>query len=1071
MESIFPQLEEQTLKIWERNNVFQRSLQQTQGQPEFVFYDGPPFATGLPHYGHILAGTIKDVIGRYKTMEGFHVPRRAGWDCHGVPIEMLINEQLGISTKEEVMEFGISNYNDRCRQVVMQCADEWETTIGRLGRWIDFQNDYKTMDRDFMESVWYVFKTLYQKGLVYQGFKVMPYSTGCTTPLSNFESKLNYKNVSDPSVIVKFPVVGQEDTYLLAWTTTPWTLPSNLALCTGMNISMVKVHNHEDNEYYILSEKKAEEMFKDKKGQYKKGQNGRIKYSYAERLSGGDIEGLEYTPPFPYFQDGRVFRVLLDEYVRDESGTGIVHQAPAFGVDDFRVCMENGIIEKDGTNMVCPVDDDGKFTPQVSDFEGVYVKDADKLIIRQLKTNGLLVENKQMHHEYPFCWRTDTPLIYKAVSGWFINVEAIKEDLLNNNTQTNWVPGYVKDRRFHNWLEMASDWCVSRTRYWGTPLPVWVSEDGSEVLCVGSVDELEELTGHRFDDIHREHVDQVTITSPTTGNILHRIEPVFDCWFESGSMPYGQAHYPFEQSHQQGQDQDSQFGFPADFIAEGLDQTRGWFYTLMVLSTALFNKPAFKNVIVNGLILAENGKKMSKSKKNYPDPLVVVNKYGADSLRLYLINSPAVRAEPLSFSENRVKEVMRELMPWYHGYQFYLEQRRNMEQEGMQISESVSDNVMDVWIEAKLGELITYVKSEMNQYHLYNVVPRMMEFIDKLTNCYIRMNRDRLKGKRGEDHWRYSMDTLHNVLLSFAIMMAPFTPFLAEVMYQKLYDELMPNSVHLCQLPDQDEFGRDPEIERKVDNLHKVIEMVRNLRLENSLTVKRPVHKITIASDDQMIEQDVTELYQYLNTECNVLNLEFVPLSQFVRYKAKADMSKLGKEFRGNAPQVRALIEGMTEDQVHNLESCQSVDLGQLEGQVDCVKIVLGEFSIPIDCIKIVSELAMEKTVVRKLTNGLLIVLDMTETQEVREIYKMRLFHSEVQQLRKDAGLHSWDHVTFSFDSNDGELTTILNQRIVQLEYGLNIDCMATDELIIEKVVKIEGSRIKIGIYRDTNVE
>lgn len=590
----FPEEEEKVLKLWKEWDVFQTCLKQSKGKPRYSFYDGPPFATGLPHYGHLLAGTIKDIVPRFAHQSGYHVERRFGWDCHGLPVEYEIDKMLGIKGPEDVAALGIANYNGECRKIVMRYATEWEQIVGRLGRWIDFQNDYKTMYPWFMESVWWVFKTLYEKGFVYKGFKVMPYSTACNTPISNFESGQNYKEVVDPAVIVSFPLDESPDVSMIAWTTTPWTLPSNLALVVNPEKEYVKVKDNATAKVYIMMEARLDALFKKPE-----------EYAILGRFKGETLKDKTYIPLFPYFaslKKKRAFRILCDTYVTEESGTGVVHSAPYFGEDDYRVSLAAGVITKD-QDMICPVDASGCFTETVVDFKHEYVKDADKNIIKWLKAHGRLVHQSTAKHSYPFCWRSETPLIYKAVPSWFIQVEPIVSQLLENNQKTYWVPEFVKERRFANWLKDARDWAVSRNRYFGTPIPLWTSDDGQEIVCVGSIKELEELTGVKIKDLHRENVDSLTIPSKTGKGVLKRVPEVFDCWFESGSMPYAQLHYPFENK------KEFEDSFPADFIAEGIDQTRGWFYTLLVLSTALFGKPPFKNLICNGLILASDGQK------------------------------------------------------------------------------------------------------------------------------------------------------------------------------------------------------------------------------------------------------------------------------------------------------------------------------------------------------------------------------------------------------------------------------------------------------------------------------
>ena len=610
----FPEEETKVLAFWGRIDAFREQLRRTSGREEFVFFDGPPFATGLPHYGHILAGTIKDIVTRYASTTGYHVERRFGWDCHGLPVEHEIDKAFAIKGKADVLAMGIDKYNEECRSIVMRYSSEWRKTITRVGRWIDFDNDYKTLDPTFMESVWWVFKRLHEKGLVYRGFKVMPYSTACNTPLSNFEAGLDYRDVSDPAVLVKFPVINNEKTYLVAWTTTPWTLPANMALCVNPDFDYCYLQNPLDEMLIVADLRKSFIPGATKKNKIDTLSDG---WRVVKTVKGSELAGLQYTPIFDCFvavHSARAFVVTCDKYVTSDSGTGIVHQAPAYGEDDYRVCLENKIILK-GEALPDLVDANGCFTEQAPQpVAGMYIKDADKILIQLMKDKRLLLDSARIVHSYPFCWRSKTPLIYRAVSSYFVRVEQIKSELLHNNRQTKWVPAYVQEKRFHNWIEGARDWAISRNRYWGTPIPIWQSLDGEETVVVGSIEELERLTGvANVQDIHRHKIDHLTIPSSRGENYppLRRVEDVFDCWFESGSMPYAQQHYPFENCEM------FEKNFPADFIAEGLDQTRGWFYTLMVLSTALFDRPAFKNLICNGLVLAADGKKMSKSLNNY----------------------------------------------------------------------------------------------------------------------------------------------------------------------------------------------------------------------------------------------------------------------------------------------------------------------------------------------------------------------------------------------------------------------------------------------------------------------
>lgn len=643
-------------------------------------------------------------------MKGYHVERRFGWDTHGLPIEHEIDKKFKISGKQAVMEMGLDKYNDECRAIVMRYSSEWRSTIERLGRWIDFDNDYKTMDTPFMESLWWAFKQLSDKGQVYRGHRVMPYSTVLTTSLSNFEANQNYQDVTDPAVVVSFPLVNDPNTKLLAWTTTPWTLPTNLGLCVHPEFEYVKILDEKSGDHYILLEKLMTTLYKDPK---------KAKFKVVEKIKGKDMLGWTYEPLFDYYYDefkDVAFKVLNGTYVTDDSGTGIVHQAPAFGEDDFNIAKEAGIVTEDRPPPD-PLDETARYLARVKDFEGMHVKEADKHIVKALKTKGRLVVESQLRHSYPMCPRSDTPLIYRAVPSWFVRISEIVPKMLQNIESSHWVPSFVKDRRFANWIENARDWNVSRNRYWGTPIPIWVSDDGEERVTVGSIAELKELSGYEGDltDIHRDRIDHITIPSKQGKGQLKRTEEVFDCWYESGSMPFASQHYPFENEDK------FHKSFPGNFIAEGLDQTRGWFYTLVVMGTHLFDKMPFQNCVVNGIVLAEDGKKMSKRLKNYPDPTLIMEKYGSDALRMYLINSPVVRAEPLRFKESGVKEVVQKvLLPLWNSYNFFdaqvalLKKVENVDYMWDPTMESTNANVMDKWILASCQSLLEYVNQEMN---------------------------------------------------------------------------------------------------------------------------------------------------------------------------------------------------------------------------------------------------------------------------------------------------------------------------------------------------------------------
>ena len=877
----FPEREERIQALWEKEKVFKKSVEKREKAPLFATYDGPPFATGLPHYGHLLAGTIKDVVPRFKTMKGYYVPRRFGWDCHGLPVENEIEKARELSGAAAIEQFGIAAFNEECRKIVLRYTEEWKSTVNRMGRWVDFDHTYRTMDLSFMESVWWVFGELWKQDLVYEGFKVMPFSAQLGTPLSNFEANLNYREVDDPSITVLFPLVEDPSTSLLVWTTTPWTLPSNLGVMVGDKLDYVKVRDQEGKQY-ILGKGRISSHFKEE-------------VEVLETFKGKSLQGQRYQPMFDYFVDQaspNAFTILVDESVGEDEGTGIVHAAPAFGEVDFFACM-NAEIE-----LVCPVDQNGKFTDEVPDFKGVYVKDADKELIRRIKGFGRLFHQGTIRHRYPFCWRSDTPLIYKAVRTWFVSVEKIKQKLIAANQEIQWVPKHLKDGRFGKWLENARDWAISRNRYWGTPIPIWRSSDG-DVRVISRVEDLEKKTGKKVGDLHRHHIDNLSFEEK--GKVFVRIPEVFDCWFESGSMPYAQNHFPFEN------EQETLQAFPADFIAEGLDQTRGWFYTLNILSTALFGKPAFKNVIVNGIILAEDGTKMSKRLKNYPEPKLVIDKYGADAIRLYLLHSPAVQGDDLRFSEKGVEQVLRQfLIPLWNSYVFLATYAKIYDWKPGTIA---SKAPIDRWILSLLQKLIQDVEKGMDAYVLSQAVEPFVTFIEQLTNWYIRRCRSRFWTDEDTDDRREAFQTLYTVLLELSKIAAPFVPFISDAIYQDLKASGDPLSVHLCDFPHYNQAYRDENLEIEMAGVQSAVSMGHALRKLHKLKVRQPLSKAHLISSDPRTLQLFKAQEQLILDELNVKMVEYHAEEQgFVEVSIKPNFRTLGKRAGPLMKKVQAAI-------------------------------------------------------------------------------------------------------------------------------------------------------------------
>ncbi|RYO95396.1 hypothetical protein DL764_007714 [Monosporascus ibericus] len=1004
----FPKEEVAVLERWREINAFKRQVELSEGRPRYTFYDGPPFATGLPHYGHLLASTIKDIIPRYWSMKGYHVERRFGWDTHGIPIEHEIDKKFNITGKQAVMQMGLEKYNAECRAIVMRYRDEWRHTVERMGRWIDFDNDYKTMDVKFMETEWWVFKQLFDKGQVYQGHRVMPYSTVLTTALSNFEANQNYQEVTDPAVVVSFPLVKDPTTHLLAWTTTPWTLPSNLGLAVHPEFEYVKIHDEKSGNKYILLEKLLTTLYKDPK---------KAKYKILEKVKGSDMLGWKYEPLFDYFVEefeDVAYKVLSGTYVTADSGTGIVHQAPAFGEDDYNVALANDVVNE-SRPPPDPVDDRGLYTEKVTHFAGMHVKEADKHIIKHLKSTGRLVVDSQLKHSYPMCPRSDTPLIYRAVPSWFIRIPEIVPQMLENIKGMHWTPSFVKENRFANWISNARDWNVSRNRYWGTPIPLWVSEDLTERVCVGSIAELKELSGYEGEitDLHRDKVDHITIPSKKGNGVLRRIEEVFDCWFESGSMPYASQHYPFENVDK------FKESFPGDFIAEGLDQTRGWFYTLLVLGTHLFGISPFKNCVVNGIVLAEDGKKMSKRLKNYPDPGIIMEKYGSDALRLYMINSPVVRAEPLRFKESGVKEVVqRVLLPLWNSYKFFegqvalLKKVENKDYVFDPKMESTNTNVMDRWILASCQSLLEFVNQEMAGYRLYTVVPRLLELIDNTTNWYIRFNRRRLKGEYGLDDTIHALNTLFEVLFTLCRGLAPFTPFITDTIYAKLLPHIPEDmraedsrSVHFLAYPNVRQELFDSEIERRVGRMQRVIELARVSRERRTIGLKTPLKTLVVLHPNQQYLEDVKTLENYITEELNVRDLVLTSdeESYNVKYSVTADWPVLGKKLKKDMARVKKALPSVTSEQVKQYAKDKFIVL-------DGIRLEAGDLVI-----RRALEKGEEQNLEVNTDDDVLTILDTELYPELAHEGVAREIISKVQRLRKKAGLAPTDDVKMEY--------------------------------------------------------
>ncbi|HQQ38564.1 MAG TPA: isoleucine--tRNA ligase, partial [bacterium] len=846
----FSEAERSILSFWQDGGIFDKSLVKDSPKGDYVFYDGPPFATGTPHYGHIVASVMKDVVPRYQTMRGYHVERKWGWDCHGLPIENIVEKELGTKNKKDIEELGVGKFNDMCRAKVMTYAKEWERVISRLGRWVDFDNAYKTMDLNYMESVWWTFKQLWDKGLIYKDYRSMYICPRCETTLSQSEVTEGYKDIKDLSAIAKFELVDEPGTFVLAWTTTPWTLIGNVALAVGKEIEYVKVKF--DGANYILAKGRLEEVFKNKN------------YEVLDACKGSDLIGQAYKPLFNYYSEDKNlenrdngWKIYAADFVTTEDGTGVVHIAPAFGEDDMNLGKQESL------PFIQHVGLDGMFKKEVADFPGLHVKPredhlaTDVEIIKYLAAHNLLFSKEKYEHSYPHCWRCDTPLINYAASSWFVGVTKIKDKLRETAKEIKWSPDYIKNGRFGNWLEGARDWSISRQRFWASAIPIWECPAGHRHV-VSSVAELEERTGKHIDDIHKDKVDPLVFACPECGAPMRRITDVIDCWFESGSMPYAQLHYPFENKEK------LEKNFPAQFIAEGADQTRAWFYYLHVIAGGIKETEAFKHVIVNGIVLAEDGKKMSKKLKNYPDPSLVMEKYGADALRAYLLSSPVMQAENLNFAESGVRESLRKnVMTLWNVYRFY--EIYAGEYDGREVT---AENILDAWILAKLKVLNIEVTAAMEAYNLPKAMRPITEFIDELSTWYLRRSRERFKSEVESDKQAVLAMTRF-VLLTLAKIMAPFMPFIAERLWQEVSGyklEKRDESVHLQSWPNLGQLTEEEEaVLANMQLARKGVELALSARDAAGIKIRQMLNSAEFTGGGKLAEQYFVLLSEELN--------------------------------------------------------------------------------------------------------------------------------------------------------------------------------------------------------------
>ncbi len=1014
----FPRLEEDVLARWERDQTFAASVASREAGPsgdnEFIFYDGPPFANGLPHYGHLLTGFVKDAVPRYQTMKGRRVERRFGWDCHGLPAEVEAEKELGIAGHPAITEFGIDKFNDACRTSVLRYTDEWQRYVTRQARWVDFENDYKTLDTPYMESVMWAFRTLWDKGLIYEGFRVLAYCWRCETPLSNTETRMDdvYRDRQDPALTVSFQLETGEK--ILAWTTTPWTLPSNLALAVGPDVDYA-VMAHPDGNKYILAAARL--------GGYEKELEGAEQVA---TLKGAELVGRRYTPLFPFFADTEnAFQVLGAEFVTTEDGTGVVHMAPGFGEDDQNECNAAGI------PTICPMDEHGQYTAEITPWVGRHVFDANPDVIKSLKEMGVVMRHDTYNHSYPHCWRCAEPLVYRAVSSWFVQVTAFRDRMVELNQNINWTPEHIKDGTFGKWIGNARDWAISRNRFWGSPIPVWKSDDPTypRIDVYGSIEDLSRDFGVEVNDLHRPGIDNLVRPNPddpTGKSMMRRVPEVLDCWFESGSMPFAQVHYPFEnrewfENH-----------YPGDFIVEYIGQTRGWFYTLHVLATALFDRPSFVSCVSHGIVLGDDGAKMSKSLRNYPDPMAVFDSHGADAMRWYLLSSPILRGGDFSVTDVGMRDTVRQvLLPLWNSY-YFLSLYANAEGKSGSVRTD-STNVLDQYVLSKLADTIDSVTTSMDSYDLFAACQTIRTFLDVLTNWYIRRSRDRFWA--GDQD---AIDTLHTVLDYITKISAPLLPLITDEISAGLNGADAP-SVHLADWPTSAALPRDVALVASMDMVRDVCSSALSVRKANSRRVRLPLASLTVASPN------ATSLQNYLDIVKDEVNVREVLLT--------ADVDSVASHELQVVPAVVGPRLGKNTQQV-----IVAVKKGEWTQEGDTI-LVAGETLQPGEyALKLVTK---SDSASAPLPGGAgVVLLDITLTPELEAEGLARDVVRAVQQARRDADLNVSDRIVLTLGAEPAVQAQLAPHEALIAGETLAVEVVWNASL--ERTVSIEGTSIAV---------
>lgn len=1028
-------LETEILKYWDERQVFEQSITSREGGPAFTFYEGPPTANGRPGIHHVMSRTLKDLACRYKTMQGFRVHRKAGWDTHGLPVEIEVEKALGFKHKDEIVDYGIAKFNEECRKSVWKYKKDWEELTRMMGYWVDLAHPYVTFENNYIESVWWALKQYFNRGMIYKDYKIQPYCPRCETPLSSHEVSLGYKDVKDPSIYVKLKLKGEEGVYFLVWTTTPWTLISNVALAVHSGIDYVKVEHH--GEKLILAEARLGVLGD--------------QYTILEKFKGSALAGKEYERLYSYHRPAeRAWYVVEGDFVTTEDGSGIVHIAPAYGEDDYQVGRKYGL------PTIHPVGKSGEFGAEVALFAHKFVKDADPEIIADLKHRGILYKKETHLHTYPHCWRCSSPLLYYARESWYIRTTSYAQRMIDLNNTIRWIPSEVGSGRFGNWLGENKDWALSRDRFWGTPLPIWICEGCGKRKCVGSVEELRE--GKNVPDpldLHKPFVDEVTFVCEDCGGTMKRTPELIDVWFDSGAMPFAQWHYPFENK------EIFENGYPSDFISEGIDQTRGWFYTLHSIGTFLFDKPAYKNVLVNELILDKQGQKMSKSKKNIVDPFELIRKYGADATRWYLVsNSPVWR--PTLYDEEGVVEVQRKFFSTLVNTYAFFALYANVDK--FEFNEArippAERSEIDRWILSELNSLIKNYKQWMDDYDVTRAARAISDFtIDQLSNWYVRRNRRRFwKSEKGKDKTA-AYQTLYECLVAISKLMAPFAPFLAEELYQDLNATSKlegPESVHLSSLPTADDQVIDPELEQRMERAIKTVSLVRAMRMKSNLKVRQPLKKIILPISNEGDRIAIQRMEDVILEEINVKHIEYVADdSGIVRKKAKPNFRSLGQKFGKLVQPIAARIREFTSREINELERQGTMTL-----TVNSI-----EYAIEKEDVEIIHE-DIEGWMVES-DGTMTVALDTELDDELIDEGLAREFVNRLQNMRKDAGLEVTDRIKIYYRSTDrlAKALTKLSGYIKRETLAVDLSNLPPETLALVEA-DINGERASIGIQK-----